>query len=503
MLSFSRLARPYQRFTRNVLQHLAESSKFIVQYLLLMRYVYITIAYLLLYSMNSCALPVVPAPLISGPWLMTFTTPDAGRLQVLMTIEAEEHQRPDDGVPFHAYSEKNMDQKILGSLKARFGRLAGSNFRQGSLLRIVQGHFMHGDSLTGILITPFGNYYLHAQLDHQHISGILSDGRYKAIGSMEGIKGRPKLPLHDYLRIADSALKITESKLYDPALLKTPAWTGFRKELQRVSAATNDDAALVMAFFYFARKLPFSHFALYVPASADSSTATSTGTDLFLSEKSPHTAYLKINSFGGRASDMEKVFEEINSKGYRNLIVDLRGNPGGAIEAGMAFARHLIRDTLYAGVLLTRRYFDAHTTLPAPGDYSSFPAFSEANEHLLLREIAAYPGICLKGNPAAPGFRGKVYILTDRRTASTCEPIIYALKQHRLATIVGQTTAGAMLNGASFPAGDGFMITLPTATYYTSDGFKIDRQGVTPDIALKDEDALTYVSEQIKVEEKD
>ena len=90
------------------------------------------------------------------------------------------------------------------------------------------------------------------------------------------------------------------------------------------------------------------------------------------------------------------------------------------------------------------------------------------------------------------------------RTASTCEPIVYALQQHHLATIVGQRTAGAMLNGESFTAGDGFVVTVPTATYYASDGFRIDRQGVTPDIAVPETgDALEYALQLIRSEPHD
>ena len=461
-----------------------------------MRTAHIIITCLLLCSLNSCAQPPVQNPLISGPWLITLITNDVGRLQAVMNFEADE-QRSADTVLFHAYTEKDMDRKILGGMKATLGRIAGSNFKDGSLIRISKGQLIHQDTLHGILVTPFGNYFLNASLDHNRISGTLSNGNHLVVGTVAGLKGQPKMPLHDYRMIVDSALKTAESKLYDPALLKGDAWLDVRKEIRRISTLTGDDAALVMAFFYYARKLPFSHFALYVPASADTSSSVIADADLLLSSKSPNTAYLKINSFGGRAIEMEKVFNEIVDKEYSNLIVDLRGNPGGSIEAGMAFAQHLLKDTLYAGILLTQQYFRTHASPPMPKDYPEFLSFSESNYHLLLKGIAEYPGICLKGIPKAPSFKGRVYILTDKRTASTCEPIVYALKQHQLATVVGQKTAGAMLNGESFPAGDGYMITVPTATYYTSDGFKIDRQGVAPDIILKDEDALDYVLKQI------
>ncbi len=461
-----------------------------------MRFVNLLFYCLVYCSVSGCAQKHHSDSFISGVWLITLTTIDAGKLQVVMNFETDDIGKS-DSIEFHAYSEKDMDRKVLGNFKARLGRMAGSNFKDGSLLRLTKGQVLHRDSITGILVSPFGNYHFNANITGNQMSGALSNGNYEVVGYVTGTKGQPQMPLNNYSLIVDSALKVAENKLYDPALLKTVEWQDFKNEIKRVSTITGDDAALVMAFFYYARKLSFSHFALYVPSPGDSDKITGIDNDLMLSEKTRDIAYLKINSFGGTSAAMESVFRKLGDKQYSTLIVDLRGNPGGSIEAGMTFARHFLTDTLFAGVLLTQKYFRSHTALPLEKDYHEFPSFSEANSHLLLNGISEYFGICLKGYPAAPLFRGKVYILTDKQTASTCEPIVYALKQHALATIVGQTTAGAMLNGESFSVGHGYTITVPTATYYTSDGLKIDQQGVAPNIVLKDEDALSYVLKQI------
>ena len=50
-----------------------------------------------------------------------------------------------------------------------------------------------------------------------------------------------------------------------------------------------------------------------------------------------------------------------------------------------------------------------------------------------------------------------------------------------------------MLNGEMFKVKDGFTVIIPTATYYTADGYKIDQQGVSPDVDVKKEDARNYV----------
>lgn len=47
-----------------------------------------------------------------------------------------------------------------------------------------------------------------------------------------------------------------------------------------------------------------------------------------------------------------------------------------------------------------------------------------------------------------------------------------------------------MLNGEKFDLNHGFHIFIPTADYYASDGYKIDLNGVKPNIETKSEDAL-------------
>lgn len=90
-------------------------------------------------------------------------------------------------------------------------------------------------------------------------------------------------------------------------------------------------------------------------------------------------------------------------------------------------------------------------------------------------------------------------MLTSGKTASTCEPIVYALKKHQLATIVGQTTAGAMLSAAFFQVYGKYYLFLPIADYYTSDGKRLDQVGVEPDIPVEAESALDVAKQLLAV----
>src|SRR5690606_42154192 len=96
-----------------------------------------------------------------------------------------------------------------------------------------------------------------------------------------------------------------------------------------------------------------------------------------------------------------------------------------------------------------------------------------------------------------PTRRSSDLILTNKNTASTCEPIVYELQRQKRAIIIGEKTAGAMLNGEMFELNQSFKMFIPTADYYTSDGYRIDLNGVKPDIETKSEDALTVALNRV------
>jgi C-terminal processing protease CtpA/Prc len=267
--------------------------------------------------------------------------------------------------------------------------------------------------------------------------------------------------------------------------------------MESVSKEMEDDIEMLFAFYYYSGNLPMSHYSFMKPIPTDADVSEAYTPTAFLEEKDTSTAYLKITSFTGSAAEMDSIFDVVVKRGYRNLIVDLCNNPGGSVEAGMAFARRVADSTFYGGVFLTQRYFNSHKALPTVSEYTTFPHFTEANYDLLMEGIHNTEGVCLKVIPKAPAYRGKVFILTNGRTGSTCEPIVYGFKQNKRATVVGTTTAGAMLAAERFDLSNGFKIFLPTADYYTSDGFRIDKVGVKPDVDTGESDALQYVMDNL------
>lgn len=428
---------------------------------------------------------------IEGQWLVKLNSNDIGTVYTVLNFET-------DDKTFNAYTRRGADRDILGLWKSSLARIFTNDFKRGSLIRITDGNISEkGDTiiLAAIFRSAIGSYYFNGEVIDGRMNAVLRDGSKQLRGFITGEKNAIiELPLNDYHKIVSEAIDTAKNKIYNRRELESKEWTSFEKTIKKKSNEFLDDVELVFAFYYFASKLPFSHFSLTrIEENTTKISLISESKNLFLEEENPTTALLTIKSFAGTAEEVDSVFSIILEKDYSNLIVDLRNNPGGSVEAGMTFASKVIDSTLIGGYFLTQKWFNENDNLPNEIELSDFSVFSEANYDLIIDGIHKERGLLLKVKPAEESFKGELFIITNERTGSTAEPIVHGLKSAERATIVGETTAGAMLNGERFDLESGFSVFVPTADYYTLDGYRIDQNGVEPHIKLEDKDPIKYI----------
>jgi len=327
-----------------------------------------------------------------------------------------------------------------------------------------------------------------------------------AVDSNKGTQINEFAALRDYYSIAKSAIDSTENYLYNPAILKTAEWIDFTNNVLELSKVVSDDNEFVKMFNINGRKLPFTHFGISLKesdksASGEKSQAVTRKEQpkkFEIKQADDETVVFTVKTFSASAEEIIPFIDTLKAMSFSNLIIDLRRNSGGTIASALPLAEYLVQDTLMGGAFLTQKYFSKHSSLPEAGSYRNFPLFSEASFSLIISGIHNQEGLCLIIYPDAKSFKGDLYILTDKYTASTCEPLVYGLKTSKRATVIGEKTYGAMLNGEIFGIGDSFNLWIPTADYYTADGFKIDKVGVTPDIDVDPADALEKALEVIQ-----
>jgi C-terminal processing protease CtpA/Prc len=71
--------------------------------------------------------------------------------------------------------------------------------------------------------------------------------------------------------------------------------------------------------------------------------------------------------------------------------------------------------------------------------------------------------------------------------------LIYTLKKEKIATIIGQKTAGITYISENLMINDEFDLILPDSDFYTSDGKNLNRIGVEPDIVKSGDETMNYV----------
>lgn len=175
-------------------------------------------------------------------------------------------------------------------------------------------------------------------------------------------------------------------------------------------------------------------------------------------------AYARITHFNDyTAKDLEENLLAIKNSGDSSLyglILDLRNNPGGLVEAAVEVAD---------------LFLEKGTIVSATGRASDADFKFRAKKGEILATLP-------------------IVVLINGSTASAAEIVAAALKEQDRATLVGKNTYGKGLVQTIIPIQNG-ALKLTTSRYYTPSGLSINERGVRPDIKSSDSDMLIAMSE--------
>lgn len=185
-------------------------------------------------------------------------------------------------------------------------------------------------------------------------------------------------------------------------------------------------------------------------------------------------AVLRLRSFDSDVYERAQIdgfFELIRAKA-RFLVIDLRGNGGGAVDALSHFLSQLLSEGTAVGVYVNRDMASRYER--AKGEPSSDAA-----------QIAAWSDrkYRVRRGPSAP-FSGRVAVLISRSSASASEITAAALRDHANALLAGQPSAGKVLMSIHANLAEGYKLQLPTSDYVTSKGARLEGSPLRPHILL-------------------
>lgn len=160
---------------------------------------------------------------------------------------------------------------------------------------------------------------------------------------------------------------------------------------------------------------------------------------------------IKLSTFQeNTSSEFSKVARTALAKNPKALIIDLRNNPGGYLEAAVSVASHWLTEGA-----VVKEVFRDHTT-----------------EEGVITDIQ-------------PRLTVPTYILINKGSASASEILAGALQDNGKAVLIGETSfgKGSVQDYENLPDGSAIKITI--AKWLTPKGRQINEVGIPPDIKVE------------------
>lgn len=171
--------------------------------------------------------------------------------------------------------------------------------------------------------------------------------------------------------------------------------------------------------------------------------------DSIIKDKIGDLGYIGITMFDEETGkDFVKALNELTSEGVKGIILDMRGNPGGVVDAAVEIGDAILPKTSFVTLKDNKG--------EVVQDYKLDDKYNDI----------------------------KMVVLVNEGSASASEILAGAIRDLDRAKIIGKTTygKGVVQNVMSLPGGDGLKLT--TSEYFTPSGKSINKKGIVPDIEV-------------------
>lgn len=181
------------------------------------------------------------------------------------------------------------------------------------------------------------------------------------------------------------------------------------------------------------------------------------------------TAMVTIHTFdiSYDKNNVEKLMKDASSA--KNLIVDLRSNPGGRVTNLMHFMGLVLPADTPIGTFISKYTVEKYKKEVKDAKDTDLVAMA----HWSPMKIRA-----MKND--IPPFKGHIAVLINGGSGSAAEIAAAALQDSADAAIVGSKSAGAVLVSVMNPLPQGFVIQYPITDFLTMNGVRLEGTGVTP-----------------------
>ena len=174
-----------------------------------------------------------------------------------------------------------------------------------------------------------------------------------------------------------------------------------------------------------------------------------------------NVGYVAVSEFDAiTVEQFEKSIDELEKQGMKQLVIDLRSNPGGILDSAVAMVDYILPDDMKNFEKGNGKTLIVYTADKNGGG----DIYTASDSHEVDMPIA---------------------ILVNENSASASEVFTGALKDYKKAVVVGTTSYGKGIVQNLIPLGDGSAIKITTAHYYTPSGFDLHGKGIAPDVEVE------------------
>ena len=160
-------------------------------------------------------------------------------------------------------------------------------------------------------------------------------------------------------------------------------------------------------------------------------------------------AYINISQFASdTGTELKETLNTMNINSFKGLILDMRYNHGGELNAAVQVASYFIPEGPAVYIVDKKGNVDTKMT---EGTYLGMP----------------------------------MVVLVNEESASAAEIVAGAIKDKGTASLVGVKTFGKGIVQTIFPLGGGTSVKLTTAKYLTPNKVSIHKIGITPDVVIE------------------
>ena len=166
----------------------------------------------------------------------------------------------------------------------------------------------------------------------------------------------------------------------------------------------------------------------------------------------PNLGYIRVTGFDPQtAKQLKEAIEKLGGNKLQGLVLDLRDNPGGVVQAALEAASYFLQ----------------------PG------------QKILSVKGRSIDGQTVEVPKTAAPYTFKIAVLVNEKTASASEILSGALQDHDRAIVIGQPSFGKGLVQNVFTLSGQTALALTTAFYYTPSGRSIQKPLASGQLALE------------------